>query len=131
MSSHVKRLQYQQHQQRQANLQRQYASGSLSSLGRSVTSGEGPLGYDAFTPGVAVSHLSGISGGAYHPAPKSAASYNQHGYARSGAGGSMISYNPPSTLASRSLLGRPSLYAKSSIYRSRSLGASKVSKAFN
>lgn len=126
MSSHIRRLQYQQHQQRQAQLQRQYASGSLSSLGRVASPEETQLGYEASLPGAAVSYLSGISGGAVHPASKSVVSFNQHGYSRSGPTGSMMSYNPPSTLASRSLLGRPSLYAKSNLYRSRSLGASKV-----
>ncbi|KAL5967407.1 hypothetical protein TSMEX_004881 [Taenia solium] len=120
MSSHVRRLQYQQQQQRQAQLQRLYAHGSLSSLGR---------GYEASLPGVATSHLSGVSGGAVRPSPGSVVSFDQRGYTRQVPGGSMMSFNPPSTLASRSLLGRPSLYAKSSLYRSRSLGASKASLA--
>ncbi|VDK37294.1 unnamed protein product [Taenia asiatica] len=120
MSSHVRRLQYQQQQQRQAQLQRLYAHGSLSSLGR---------GYEGSLSGVATSHLSGVSGGAFRPSPGSAVSFDQRGYTRQVPGGSMMSFNPPSTLASRSLLGRPSLYAKSSLYRSRSLGASKASLA--
>lgn len=118
MSSHVRRLQYQQQQQKQAQLQRLYANGSLSSLGR---------GYEASLPGVVTSHLSGVSGGPPRPSPGSVVSFDNRGYTRQVPVGSMMSFNPPSTLASRSLLGRPSLYAKSSLYRSRSLGASKVS----
>lgn len=120
MSSHVRRLQYQQQQQRQAQLQRLYAHGSLSSLGR---------GYEASLTGVAVSHLRGVSSGAVRPNPGSVVSFDHPGYSRQVSGGSMMSYNPPSTLASRSLFGRPGLYAKSSLYRSRSLGASKASLA--
>ncbi|KAL5109277.1 hypothetical protein TcWFU_008007 [Taenia crassiceps] len=120
MSSHVRRLQYQQQQQRQAQLQRLHGHGSLSSLGR---------GYEASLPGVATSYLSGVSSGAIRPSPGSAVSFDHRSYIRQTHGGSMMSFNPPSTLASRSLFGRPSLYAKSSLYRSRSLGASKASLA--
>ncbi|VUZ50031.1 unnamed protein product [Hymenolepis diminuta] len=124
MSSHVRRLQYQQQQQqKQAQLQRQYApSGSFSSLGRA--SNDQPLKYESSIPPVTYSHLSGISAGG-RPAPGSVVSFDQRNYNRTLPEGSIMSFNPPSTMASRSLLGRPSLYAKSSLYRSRSLGASK------
>ncbi len=121
MSSHVRRLQYQQQQQqRQAQLQRQF-NGSLSSLGRD---GAQPPTYEASLVGTQAED--GIS--VIRPAG-SVVSFDQRGFVRppTVAGGSMMSYNPPSTLAGRSLIGRPSLYAKSSLYRSRSLGASKVS----
>lgn len=124
MSSHVRRLQYQQHQQRQAQLLRNYAtSDSFSSFGRHRDNH--PLEYESSIPAVAYSQLSSTS--AIGPNfPGSVVSFDQRSYNRPLHEGSNVSFNPPSTFASRSLLGRRSLYAKSNLYRSRSLGASKV-----
>lgn len=123
MSSHVRRLQYQQQQQRQAELNRNYL-GSLSSIGRAAT----PSAYETSLVGGPAEDGTSI----LRPVG-SVVSFDQRsfvrppGYANPAArGGSMLSYIPPSTIAGRSLIGRPSLYAKSSLYRSRSLGASKV-----
>ncbi|KAM7533113.1 hypothetical protein Aperf_G00000126884 [Anoplocephala perfoliata] len=127
MSSHVRRLQYQQQQQRQAQLQRNYASnGSFSSFGRNRE--DRPLEYESSNHAIAYSQLSGVSGAGRH-FPGSVVSFDQRSNNRNLPEGSIMSFNPPSTFASRSMLGRPSLYAKSNVYRSRSLGASKASLA--
>ncbi|VDD75037.1 unnamed protein product [Mesocestoides corti] len=129
MSSHVRRLQYQQQQQRQAQLNRHYVSGSLSSLGKRGAYDESPAAYEGTLPAAGTSHLGGIESNVVRPSLGSVVSFDRQGYPSQARGGSMMSYNPPSTVAGRSLIGRPSLYAKSSLYRSRSLGASKASLA--
>ncbi|VDO04639.1 unnamed protein product [Rodentolepis nana] len=122
MSSHIRRLQYQRKQQTQTQFQGLNIShDGFLSLGRTPN-------YESPIPSIANSHLDGIST-RVRPTPGSVVSFDQRSYSRPVFEGSIISFNPSSTVASRSLLGRPSLYAKSSLYRSRSLGASKASLA--
>nr|VZI49051.1 unnamed protein product [Spirometra erinaceieuropaei] len=144
MSSHVRRLQY--HQQRQAQLGRNGSASALrqADLSSYAFSDEGSI----LRSGVEGSVISGRTDPSFQtgsrdiPPPMTRSAYldaRRSPSLLSGGGirydqseargpGSMLSQQA-STVAGRSLLSRPSLYARSNLQRSRSLAASKASLA--
>lgn len=148
MSNHVRRLQHQQQQQQLRQAARDNVSLSSFRAGDSFTYDYTMRDNGSIFPGASIisGHSEGInvydnvgegsrgylSGNLMHGPPSvmnqpsmlSLGSAYRTKYDQRGPG-SMASYNP-STVAGKSLLSRPSMYAKSNLYRSRSLAASKV-----